>query len=161
MIRLFPAPVLSALMLLNWLLIHDSVAPGNILVGAILATLLPLATERFWPDSPTLRRIDKVFRYLVVFLYDVVVANLQVAWWIIGPQSKLHPRFVHVPLELKHPFSITVFASTISLTPGTVSSHISGDRKLLIVHCLNAPDEAAMIESLKARYERPLKEILE
>lgn len=158
---LFPAPVLSVLMLVNWLLIQRSFTLGDILVGSVLAILLPFATSRFWPDSPHLRRADKVFRYVAIFLYDVVVANLQVAWWIIGPQSKLHPRFVHIPLELKHPFSITVFASTISLTPGTVSSHISGDRRLLIVHCLNAPDEAAMVEALKARYERPLMEILE
>ncbi|MEZ4460324.1 MAG: Na+/H+ antiporter subunit E [bacterium] len=158
--RVFPVPVLSALMLTNWLLIQGSLAPGDILVGAILATLLPLATSRFWPDSPHLHRIDLLVRYIAVFLWDVVVANLQVAWWIIGPQSKLHPRFIHIPLELEHPFSITVFASTISLTPGTVSSHISGDRKLLIVHCLNAPDEQAMINAIK-EHTKSLKEILE
>lgn len=161
MSRLFPTPILSALLWLNWVLVQGSFDAGTFVAGAILATALPLVARRFWPDAPQVRHPLKVARYVAVFLYDVLVANLQVALWILGPQSKLQPRFVHIPVELEHPFAQTVFASTISLTPGTVSSHFSGDRKLLIVHCLNAPDEAEVIAAIKERYEAPLREILE
>jgi multicomponent K+:H+ antiporter subunit E len=157
---ILPTPTLTVLLLVNWLLVQMSFSPGNILLGAILGITLPLLTARFWPDAPQLHKIDAIAKYIAVFLYDVIVANLQVAFWILGPQSKLQPRFIYIPLDVQHPFSITVLAATITLTPGTVSAHISGDRKMLIVHCLNAADGPATVAAIKERYERPLKEIL-
>ncbi len=156
-----PAPMLSFLMLTNWLLVQMSLAPADVFIGIVLALGLPFLTIRFWPDAPQVRHPAKVAKYVVIFLYDVLVGGLQVAWWIIGPQSKLQPKFIFIPLDLRHPFSITMLASTISLTPGTVSAHVSGDRRLLIVHCLNAPDGDAMVRGIKERYEAPLMEILE
>ncbi len=159
--RIFPAPVLSALLLTNWLLVQMSVAPSDVVIGLVLAIGLPIATIRFWPDAPRVRHPALVAKYIVVFLYDVLIGGLQVAWWIMGSQAKLQPKFIFIPLELKDHFSITMLASTISLTPGTVSAHVSGDRRLLIVHCLNAPDGDALVQEIKDRYEAPLKEILE
>ncbi|MCY1543414.1 multicomponent Na+:H+ antiporter [compost metagenome] len=52
-----------------------------------------------------------------------------------------------------------MLASVISLTPGTVSVDFSDDRKTLLVHGLDVPDEAAMVHEIKTRYEAPLLEI--
>lgn len=158
---IFPTPRLSGLILVIWLVVQMSVSPGNIILGAILAIAIPLLTDRFWPDSPEVKNIPLLAKYVLVFLWDVVIANLQVAWWIVIPQSRLKPQFIHIPLDVEHPFTITVLASTISLTPGTVSSHVSGNRKLLIVHCLHTDDPEDTIREIKERYEKPLKEIFE
>lgn len=159
MTRAFPKPILSVLLLMLWCLAQMSFSPGNLIMGALLGFFVPLYTTRFWPDAPKVRRFGALFRYIVVFLYDVLIANLQVAWWILLPQERLRPRFIYIPLEIDHPFVITVFASTISLTPGTVSAHVSGDRKMLIVHSLNCEDDDALVQEIKNRYELPLKEI--
>jgi multicomponent K+:H+ antiporter subunit E len=157
--NVFPKPVLSVLLLVTWCLAQMSVSLGNLIMGALLGLLVPLYTTRFWPDAPQVRKFGALFKYVVVFLYDVLVANLQVAWWIVRPQRHLRPRFVFIPLDIEHPFVITVFASTISLTPGTVSAHVSGDRRMLIVHALHSDDDAALVAAIKQRYEVPLKEI--
>ncbi len=157
--KIFPHPVLSAWLLVLWLFIQNSFGLGSIIMGACVGFVLPIVTEKFWPNIPKIRSIPKLVRYIAVFLWDVLVANIQVAFWILGPQENLRPRFLYVPLELTNKFTITVFASTISLTPGTVSSHISGDRKLLIVHCLNTDDDDATVREIKERYEKPLLEI--
>ena len=107
-------------------------------MGALLGVVVPLYTTRFWPNAPRVQRFGALFKYILVFLYDVLIANLQVAWWILRSQDRLRPRFVFIPLEVEHPFVVTALASTISLTPGTVSTHLSADRKMLIVHCLTA-----------------------
>lgn len=159
--RILPSPRLSFHMLLIWLVVQMSVSLGNILLGGILAILIPMWTKRFWPDAPRVRNFPLFLRYTAVFLYDVLIANLHVAYQIVMPQSRLKPRFIFIPLDIEHPFTITVLASTISLTPGTVSSHISADHKMLIVHALHCEDEAAMVQEIKDRYERPLMEIFE
>jgi multicomponent K+:H+ antiporter subunit E len=53
----------------------------------------------------------------------------------------------------------TLLGSIVSLTPGTVSIEIDRERHVLLVHGLDIEDEAAMIATVKARYETPLKEI--
>ena len=57
------------------------------------------------------------------------------------------------------PEAITVLAATITLTPGTVSCDLSEDGHALLVHCLHAPDPAAVLDEIKTRYEARLKEI--
>lgn len=161
MSKLFPKPRLSVLLFLIWVTVHISLSLGNVILGAVLAIVVPLYTTRFWPEAPRVKNLTLLGRYIVIFLYDVLIANLQVAAWILGPQEKLKPRFLYIPLEVRHPFTITVLASTISLTPGTVSSHVSGDRKLLIVHCLHTDDPDELVAEIKERYEAPLKEIFE
>jgi multicomponent K+:H+ antiporter subunit E len=157
--KVFPKPILSVLLAVTWCLVQMSVSPGNLIMAALLALVVPLYTTRFWPNAPEIKNFVALFKYILVFLYDVVIANLQVAWWIVMPQHRLRPRFIYVPLEVTHPFVITVLASTISLTPGTVSTHLSGDRKMLIVHALHSEDDDESVRTIKERYEKPLKEI--
>jgi multicomponent K+:H+ antiporter subunit E len=93
-----------------------------------------------------------------------VIANLQVAAIILGPLSRLRPAFVRVPLDLRTDFAVTVLASTVTLTPGTVSVEIEDDgngRRRLIVHVLRCLDADDMVRTIKERYERRLREILE
>ena len=48
---------------------------------------------------------------------------------------------------------------TYTLTPGTVSSALSDDRRHLLVHVLNLDDADEVIRQIKTRYEAPLMEI--
>jgi len=64
-----------------------------------------------------------------------------------------------IPLELTTPEAITVFAGTISLTPGTVSADISACGQYLLVHALHSPDPANAVAKVKARYEARLKAV--
>ena len=77
----------------------------------------------------------------------------------LGPSDHLRPRFVRVPIALQDDFALTALTSTISLTPGTVSAQISTDRQAIIVHSLNVTDEQDLVDTIKSRYEAPIKEI--
>jgi multicomponent K+:H+ antiporter subunit E len=162
--RLLPHPLLSLLLLVCWLWLNNTVAPGHVLLGAALAAAIPYFTRRFWPEPLVVRHPLRVLEYAAVVLCDVVVANLQVAAIIIGPLSRLRPAFVRVPLELRTDFAVTVLASTVTLTPGTVSVEIEDDGsggRTLVVHALRCLDPAEMVLTIKQRYERRLLEILE
>ena len=47
---LLPHPALSAFLLMLWLLLNNSAAPGHLVLGALLGVLIPLFTRRFWPE---------------------------------------------------------------------------------------------------------------
>ena len=87
--RLLPHPLLSALLLVCWLWLNNSVEPGHVVLGALLAVGIPLFTRRFWPDPIAVRHPLRVLEYAAIVLYDIVVANLEVAALILGPRSRL------------------------------------------------------------------------
>jgi multicomponent K+:H+ antiporter subunit E len=159
--RLVPHPLLSAVLLAGWLWLHNTLDPAHLVLGVVLGLAIPLFTRRFWPDTQPVRRPLRLLEFLAVVVYDIVVANIQVAAVILGPSSRVRSGFVRVPLALHDDFAITVFASTISLTPGTVSVDLAADRRALYVHYLSEHDPAALAASMKARYERRIREIFQ
>jgi len=160
-VRLLPQPITSAVLLIAWLLAQNSVAPGQLLLGAALAVAIPRFTHRFWPEYPRTVRFVPLLRLAGVVLLDIVVANVVVAALILGPARRRRPRFITVPLALTTPYAVTLLASIISLTPGTVSSELDEARRTLLVHGLDVADEAAAVARIKQRYEAPLREIFE
>jgi multicomponent K+:H+ antiporter subunit E len=68
---------------------------------------------------------------------------------------------VWVPLALTSDLAISLLASTICLTPGTVSARLTLDRQYLLVHALDVADADQLAAIIKARYETPLREIFE
>ncbi len=161
MTRLLPHPLLSAILLVIWLLLVNELSVAHLLLGALLGWGVPLYTARFWPDQVHVRRPLLLLRFIGVVLYDILVANITVASLILGRQERLQPAFVVLPLALQSELAISLLANTVSLTPGTVSAYLSADRRCLIIHSLHttAPDE--LLATIRQRYETPLKEILE
>jgi multicomponent K+:H+ antiporter subunit E len=159
--RLLPHPLLSLILLLIWLLLVNDLSVGHLLLGALLGLAVPLYTARFWPDQVRVRRPLLLLRFIAVVLFDILVANVIVARLILGRRERLRPAFVVMPLALRSEVAISLLANTISLTPGTVSTYLSADRRCLVIHSLHttAPDE--LVATIRQRYETPLKEILE
>ncbi|PKH86578.1 Na+/H+ antiporter subunit E [Colwellia sp. Bg11-28] len=167
-----PAPILSILLFLVWLLLNNSVSAGHIVLAVILAILIPLATSPFRTKQPLIIKPGLAIRHLLLVLYDIVTANVQVAILILGPTKKLTPGFIKVPLDLTHSMPITILASTVSLTPGTVSAEVlpwtetfiegqDSEQRFLLIHVLDLKDEQALINTIKQRYEAPLMEIFQ
>jgi multicomponent K+:H+ antiporter subunit E len=161
MSRILPHPILSASLMLLWLLLVNELSAGHLLLGALLGWAVPLYTARFWPEEVRVRRPLVLLRFAIIVLYDIVVANVTVARLILGPSERMQPAFLTMPLTLRSEVAISLLASTISLTPGTVSAFLSADRRCLIIHSLHTTEPDELIATIRRRYEQPLKEVLE
>ncbi|SFR54734.1 multisubunit potassium/proton antiporter, PhaE subunit [Thiomicrospira sp. ALE5] len=157
--RVLPHPILSFILWIAWLLLNNTVDPGHMVLGAILAIFIPWFTAAFWPEKIKVQKPAVLAKFFAVVLWDIMVANFAVAKLILGRNDKLQPGFFEVPLEITTPIGISILANTISLTPGTVSCDLSPDQTKLIIHALHIDDQAQMIADIKQRYERPLKEV--
>jgi multicomponent K+:H+ antiporter subunit E len=157
--RLLPHPGLSLLLVVMWVVMVSDLTFGTLFLGIVFGILVPIFTAPWWPERPPVRFVPAL-GYLGIVLWDIVVANFHVAAIILfKPNRNLKPAWLTIPLDLTSPEAITVFAGTISLTPGTVSSDISACGQYLLVHALHAPDPAGEVAKVKARYEARLKEI--
>jgi multicomponent K+:H+ antiporter subunit E len=159
--RVLPHPILSLGLVPVWLLLKNSMAPGQAMLALVLAVLIPLLTHRFWPESSPRWRPLLTLRLTGRLLWDILIANLMVARLVLGPQGGLKPAFVRVPVALENPLALTMLAGAISLTPGTVSVDVRPDDGCILMHSLHVEDVQTMVTDIKERYERPLKEIFQ
>jgi multicomponent K+:H+ antiporter subunit E len=119
-----------------------------------------MMTAPYWPRRAKIGKPFRVVEYGLIVLWDIVVANVQVALIILFKSNKnTRSHWVTVPLEITSPEAITVLAGTITMTPGTVSAMLSADGGSILVHCLHTDDPEGVRDEIKSRYEWRLKEI--
>ena len=159
MTRLVPSPVVSAGLLVLWLLLNG-LSVGHILLGGTVALIGGWAFAVLEPPKMRLRRPLTVFRLAAFVFADIVRSNVAVARIILG----LEPRrwtsgFVDIPLQLRDPYALAALACIITSTPGTLWVDFDEASGTLTIHVLDLVDETEWVRTIKGRYERLLLEI--
>lgn len=158
--RLLPHPYLSVTLALVWMLLVNQWAVGTLIFAIMVGIAVPLLTAPYWPTVARFKSPRRIPGFLAIVIWDIIKANITVAGIVLfTPRRALRPAWIPVPLDLRQPEAITALAATITLTPGTLSCDLSEDGRTLLVHCLHAPDPAAVLDEIKTRYEARLKEI--
>ena len=142
-----------------WLWLNATLDFGHLVLGAVLAAAIPLLVDGLLAPLESEARLRGLGRFVALVLGDIVVANLSVARLILGRSEQLEPAFVEVPLELEQDWAIVLLASTVSLTPGTVSAGLSPDKRTLLVHALTLEESEDLAGHIKSRYEQPILEM--
>lgn len=156
-------PVLVGALVIMWLLLNQSLSPGQLVLGVAVALLLAWASSTLRPLQPTLRRPYLAVGLAFVVLRDIVRSNIAVARIVLGlvRDREVRSGFLDVPLDLKDPHGLAVLAAILTSTPGTVWVDLAADGSRLKLHVLDLKDESLWITMIKERYERPLREIFE
>ncbi|NYT83084.1 Na+/H+ antiporter subunit E [Alcaligenaceae bacterium] len=162
MSRLLKKLSLPALLLALWLLLNDSLSPGNLVLGAALAVLLAWLAAALRPLRAYPKRPLTALRLIWNVAVDITKSNIAVARIVwLGRRANATPGFIQIPIRMRDPHGLAALACIITYTPGTVWSDFAEADGQLTLHVLDLKDEAAWIELVQQRYERPLMEIFE
>ncbi|MDY6795289.1 MAG: Na+/H+ antiporter subunit E [Actinomycetota bacterium] len=138
--------LLSLLLFLFWIVLTATLAAYDLVLGAICSALV--ATISFTILAHTLDpRITPlvILRFpffALALVLEIIKANIDVALIIVNPRLPIDPRIVEYRTYLPDDLPRTVFADSITLTPGTVTLELEEDR--LYVHCLVAHHEEGL-----------------
>lgn len=143
-----------------WLAITGTFTFQNFVFGFLLSFILMWLITTNRREEKYFSRGPKLIGFIFFFLYELVKANLQVAYDVITPTYYMEPGIIRIPLTAKTNLEITLLANLITLTPGTLSLDVSDDRKVLYVHAMYVKDKEEFIASIKNGFERKLLEIL-
>lgn len=156
-------PVLVLALTAMWLVANDTLSPGQVVLGMLVATALAWWASKMRPLRPRIRRPWLAVALLVTVFVDIVRSNIGVGRIILGLSGKREIRtgFLEIPLELDDPHGLAVLATIITSTPGTVWVEHSAERRRLVLHVLGLRDEQEWIRTIKQRYERPLIRIFQ
>lgn len=158
--RWFPSLILSAALWALWLVLNESLSPGHVILGFLVALAVPVLVAPLKPAAGRLRKPLVLARLILVVGHDVVQSALGVGHGIL--RSRRDPprgRFVTIPLELRDPFGLAALSVITTVVPGTVWSELAPDSSSLRLHVFDVGGEAEFVAYYKSRYERPLKEI--
>jgi multicomponent K+:H+ antiporter subunit E len=154
--------ILWLALLAMWLLLNQTLWPGHVLLGALLAYGGVLVVRSLQGRGTPVRRPRLVAELAWVVLEDIVRSNLAVARLVIRRRSvKRVAGFIEMPLASRHPGALAVMACIITATPGTSWARFDRERNVLVIHVFDLIDEEQWMERFKQRYERRLMEIFE
>jgi multicomponent Na+:H+ antiporter subunit E len=151
----------TLLLALAWIGLSGSFEAANFAFGLAVGFLIHGLTapaaggHRTWG----IRRMWAVSRLAAYFAWQLVLANVRVAWAVLGPVGRLRPALVAVPLDIETDAEIAMLANMITLTPGTLSVEVSPDRRTLYVHTIQLDGSAdGLRDAIKRGFERRVRE---
>jgi len=152
-----------ALLWALWLLLNESVSPGQIVLGLIVALVLSWAAYHLRPLQALMRRPWKVLGLFLHVMADITRSNLAVFRLIVQGKERTNttPGFLRIPLRMRDPHGLAALACIITFTPGTVWADYAQAENLLTLHVLDLKDEDHWRALIRDRYEAPLMEIYE
>lgn len=157
------SPLLVALLAVLWLMLNQTLAPGQVVLGVLLGAILAWWSSSLRPLHAHLHRWELAFGLLFVVFIDIVRSNVNVARVVLGlvGDHEVRSGFVTIPLDLRDPHGLAALAAIVTSTPGTVWAGLSPERDLLTLHVLDLRDEREWVRLIKNRYEQPLMGIFE
>lgn len=147
----------NMLLALLWVILSGNYNIGNLAAGMLLSYLVLAYVAR---DKPTFAnyfgKLPKIISFILFFLWDLTKANARVAYDVLTPTHLMRPGVIAIPLDIKDEAGISMFASLITVTPGSLALDVSSDRKVLYVHLMYLDDEGRQLAELKALEARVL-----
>lgn len=150
-------------LMLIWLLVNGSLANDVLLTGAVVTGFISLVFAKFSQAYNVVRWSPSIvynyFLYFIVFMDELIKANLNVMKIVLSPKIDIKPGIVEIKTNLKSSLGRMALANSITLTPGTLVVDIRDDS--LFIHWINvtATDPVAATQEIAGRFEKYLKVI--
>lgn len=152
--------MLNIALALVWAALTGDFNPSNLLVGFFLGYLTLFAVRRALAPSDYFLKVRQAISFAAFFLWELILANLRVAYDVMTPRYHMKPRVIAIPLDARTDAEITALSYLVSLTPGTLSLDVSTDRRILFIHAMYAPDADKVRREIKQGFERRLLELM-
>ena len=123
-----------------WLLLNGNVTLEIVLLGLAVTALMALLEYTLFGYNPKtegmlLRKAPVFCAYIPVLMWEILKAGWAVSKVVLFRRYKVTPALVTFRTDLKTEFGRFLLANSITLTPGTITVQVKGDR--LTVHCLD------------------------
>ncbi|NLG98138.1 MAG: Na+/H+ antiporter subunit E [Chloroflexi bacterium] len=144
-----------------WAALTGNTSLDNLFIGYLLGFGILYLFRRLYPGQQIyFVKGFQAVRLLIVFLWELLIANLRVARDVLTPGPlRARPRVVAMPTVVEGEIPLLLLSNQISLTPGTLLLDISDDRKTIFLHVIDAPDPEQIKREIKQTFERETLEL--
>ncbi|MCJ1656802.1 Na+/H+ antiporter subunit E [Staphylococcus sp. NRL 16/872] len=150
---------LNFLLAFIWLFLSGSYTLNNLLLGFLLGLGIVYLFNKALPGKFYLIRVYKIIKLIVVFLIELIKANIDVLKIVLRPKLQNQPGFFTYHTDLKTDWQIVLLSNLITLTPGTVVLGISDDRTKIYIHAIDFSTKEEEVEGIKSSLEKVVREV--
>lgn len=122
-----------------WLIFTFSLKADHLIAGAAISLVITLFFGKYYVEETAKflhpHRWLWAILYLIIFLWECVKANFDVAYRVLHPDLPIHPGIVKVKLNLRSDMARAILANSITMTPGTITVDIQDD--YIYIHWIN------------------------
>lgn len=152
--------LLNVLLTFTWVFLTGNFWFTNFVFGFVLGYFILWTLNRNSDEGGYFKRLPKVINFVFFFLYELLLANLEVAYDLITPSYYMKPGIVKYELTARTDMEITLLSNFISLTPGTLILDVSDDKRVLYIHVMYVKNKERFIKRIRGGFERRLLNIL-
>jgi len=159
--------VVFILSVLAWLALTHIRDIQEVIAGIILSVLVTLIAGKFFittkKQKGTVHRLIAAVIYLFKFLWEMIKANIHVAYIVLHPMLPIKPGIIKIKTKLTKDSAITILTNSITLTPGTLTVDLNPEKKEIYVHWIDvlSTDIEKNTIYIGNRFERILTEVFE
>ncbi|MFB6179359.1 MAG: Na+/H+ antiporter subunit E [Halorientalis sp.] len=152
-------PVIGVALAFLWLFVRGvTLTPDRLLaeflIGLGFGVPIAFVLRRFYGRTidvgASVRAVPYAIVYTGSFLWELLTANVEVAYLVLAPSMPIDPDVVEVPLRVESDMAITTIANSITLTPGTLTMDYDDETNTLYVHAIDGGDYDGIVEPIRA-----------
>lgn len=144
---------------LLWIIFAEKLTLQSGIIGIFIVILLVNHNNNLLSEYKFVnfcKKLKYYLVYIVVLVYEVIKANIQVAIIVLSKNPNLSPCIIEHETNLKNNFYKMILANSITLTPGTLTISVSDN--VFKIHCLRESFKEGIYNS---KFEKILIEIEE
>lgn len=149
--------LINILMAVLWAAYQDQWSTNSVIIGFVVGYVLLSILHRGYGSL-----IFNVVSYVIFLIWSILKSSVQVAWVVLEPTLKLDQGIVAIPLEARTDLEVSLLATSITLTPGTLSVDTGWNAQgehVLYVHNLVMGNAEEVRRSIKQDFERRILRI--
>ncbi len=144
-----------------WLALSSKLDRPELVCGGLVCLIISLFATHMYSrlgfPSLSIKMVLFFLAYIIVLFWEIIKANFDVAYRVIHPKMPIKPGIVVIKTRLKSDIAKMILANSITLTPGTFTLDVIGDR--ILIHWINvkAEDIDETTRIIGERFEKYLK----
>ena len=142
-----------------WQFLQNSFTISSFITGFVFGMIILIILRGVLKFDLYLIKVWSVLKLILLFVLELLKANIDVIKVVLNPKQDHTPGIVAVETKLETDIEVTLLASLISLTPGTISMDFSDDGRTIYIHSIDVPDKEEMIKEIQDSFERAILEV--
>ena len=142
-----------------WAVTTEVFTPVNFVIGFVIGYIVLWFAPSVEGRRSYFLKSWRLVTFTIFFMKELVIANVRMAYYTLSPLNRMKPGFVGIPLEDLTDSELVILSNLVTLTPGTLCTHLSLDRSVLYVHFMHVDDPDKLRREIKDSFERRMLEL--
>ena len=133
-----------------WILLSGIFDAFHLISGLVCCAIVSIVSHDLLVRGKSEKKLQKSVRLLIYIpweLWQIVLANIDVAYRVLHPKMPIDPLIIEFETTLRGEFSLLTLANSITLTPGTITIQVEPERGKFWVHAIaKEPADALLVD---------------